>query len=289
MKRNHSVRRRFPQVSAICAGAVLFSISLVLVYLHIVVLMEVQTASVPLVAELADLEERETALTEQVELSQIHAQSQAGSLGEKLDAYVLPKETDFDRLVAVFDIFTRSLEKQGMASDVTGMSFGDPVGVIGGQAQARPLRFSLSANEEGMERLFKFVQMSGLMTVGDALDEDEIKSLFLASEKENPASIVSLEQFLSSDLLRFARDPKAYEDQIKRSFSGRSFLDAFEKISDESLLSSARNVLGGGFGASLLDAKLWPVQFVTLNGMKISAGGAEEWYRVNVELFVWEG
>ena len=77
----------------------------------LIILREVKEVSVPLIAQLQNLEQRERALKEQVELAQIQSALELGSVGEKLDAYVLPKDTNFDRLIAAFDLLAEFLKK----------------------------------------------------------------------------------------------------------------------------------------------------------------------------------
>ncbi|MBU0458513.1 hypothetical protein KKF03_03615 [Patescibacteria group bacterium] len=269
-------------------GSTMFAFALLLLLEHIMVLKEVKMVSVPLVAKLAELERREDALREQVELSQIQAATKVGSLGEKLDINILPKETDFDRLIAAWDLYSDWLRNQGLVSEMSDITFGDPVILEEEGVTVRPMRVSYSAHEDGIKKLLIFTQLAGLLTVSDALTDEEIQILFESTEKENPVGIVALEQFLSSDLLRYSRDVRSYEEQLKRSFNSTEFANLLESVSEGSLLGGAYRIFGGEFGKTMSDGNPWPIQFMTLREVSMEEGGVEGWYRVGLEMLVWE-
>ncbi|MFH1671113.1 MAG: hypothetical protein ABIA92_06075 [Patescibacteria group bacterium] len=274
--------------AAVTLGALLLAVSGSLMLEHIKVLEDVKNVSVPLVAQLSELEYRETALREQVEISQIHAAVQVGSIGEKLDMYVLPTETDLDRLVAVFDLLFEVLSRHNLASGMSDIEIGEAVTINEGDVRARPLTVRFAAHEEGASEILHLIQLAGLLTVGDALSDDEVSLLFRSTEDENPAGIVALEQFLSLDLLRYARDVRAYEEQLKRSFTSEAFSQTLQSVTQGSKLRDARRLFEGDFGAKLDDAHLWPLQFLTVQEVELKEGSAEGWYRLSLELLVWE-
>jgi len=274
--------------AAVTLGALLLAVSGVLIVEHVQVLQDVQTVSVPLVAQLSEIERREVALKEQVELSQIHAAVQVGSIGEKLDMYVLPTETDLDRLVAVFDLLYEVLSRDNLVSGMSDIDIGEEISLNEGDVRARPLTVRFAAHEEGARKVMDIIELAGLLTVGDALTDDEVALLFRSTENENPAGIVALEQFLSLDLLRYARDVRAYEEQLKRSFTSEAFSQTLQSVTQGSKLRDARRLFEGDFGKKLDDAHLWPLQFLTVQEVELKEGGAEDWYRLSLELLVWE-
>ncbi|MDP6575183.1 MAG: hypothetical protein QF755_01695 [Candidatus Peribacteraceae bacterium] len=269
-------------------GCSMFALSCVFIAQHAHVLSEVQTVSAPLVAKLSELERREDALQEQVELSEIHAAVKLGSLGEKLDVYVLPKETDFERLIASWELLSENLKKQGYLAKMSDISFGDPVDMIESGVRASPMRVNFAVHEKGMEYITKFIRLAGLLTVGDAITDEQLGKLMHSTEEENPAGIVALEQFLSLDLIRYARDVRAFESKLKRSFTSNAFANTLLEVTHESLLSDARDLLEGDYGRYMQEVNLWPIQFVTLKSAKMSDGGAEGWHVLEIEILVWE-
>lgn len=273
---------------ALTLGALLLAISGSLMIEHVKVLQDVKNVSVPLVGRLTELERRESALQEQVELSQIHSAVQVGSIGEKLDMYVLPKDTDLDRLVAVFDLLFDILSRYNLASGMSDIDIGDSIELNEGDVRARPLTVRFAAHEEGMNKILRLIEFAGLLTVGDALSDDEVELLFRSTEDENPAGIVALEQFLSLDLLRYAIDVRAHEDQLKRSFTSDDFAETLKSVTQGSKLRDARRLFEGEFGNKLNETDLWPLQFLTIRGSEIKSGGAERWYRLSLDLLLWE-
>ena len=153
---------------------------------------------------------------------------------------------------------------------------------------ARTLTAHFAIHEEGLQQVLLLLRLAGLLTVGDALTEDEVAMLFRSTEEENPVGIIAIEQFLSLDLLRYARDPKAHEDQLRKSFSGVAFSQVLENVVQTSLLRDARRLFEGDFGRALEEERLWPLQFMTTKGVHVEAGSAEVWRKVGLEVFVWE-
>ena len=76
------------------ASGVAVALSLVLIQEQSRVIHTVQNVSLPLVADVTNLEQRERVLREQIELTDLSHMLQVRSVGEYLDVYVLPKETD---------------------------------------------------------------------------------------------------------------------------------------------------------------------------------------------------
>jgi len=259
-----------------------------LLFAHASVVQEVKSVSIPLVARLPDLERREQALKEQIELSQLNAAVQVGSNGEKLDTYVMPRETSYDRIVLVFDLLRDSLKRQKKLSSLSEIIIDDPVPLALDGVHGRPLKTELTVHEDGLTSILLLARISGLLTVGDALNEEEIAMLLRSTEEENPAGITSLEQFLSSSLLRYSRDPRAYQDQLRRSFTSAAFERVLQSVTQTSLLRDAQRLFEGDFGRELDEQGLWPIQFMTVDEIDVLQGGAEGWYKLKLRLLIWE-
>ena len=269
-------------------GFVLLACSTVLLTKHVRVIQGVQQVSVPLVARLGELEHREEALRSQLEISQLHSAVQVGSLGEKLDVYILPKESQLDRLVALFDILYEVLQRQGIASEMSEIEIGDPFSFEENGVRALPITVRFTAHKDGIDQILILTRVAGLLTVGDALTEDEVALLFRSTEEENPAGIVALEQFLSLDLLRYVRDIRAHEDQLLRSFVSPAFESALQNVTQASLLRDARRILEGDFGRALDEKRIWPLQFLVVQEARLETGNAPEWYTLTLNLHALE-
>jgi hypothetical protein len=130
--------------------------------------------------------------------------------------------------------------------------------------ESRTLTLTATLQPQGRLKLFSILQMSGLLTVGDALSSTDIKTLFDLTENQNYAGIIPVEQFLSADLQDYAADPTIPEERLKQAMSSEEFLSAFHHLLDNSQLPAIVAFLKGDLGRALLQQKLWPVQFLTI-------------------------
>jgi hypothetical protein len=251
---------------------------------HALIIREVRDVSVPLLSDLPTLERRLSVLKEQVERSELEEELSVGSLGEKLSVYVLPESTDVDRVVSIFDQLEQTLDRGGLLSGARDITIDDAEDYTVEGIRARRLHTSFAAHDTGIAQVMTLVRLAGLLTVGDALMDEELQLLFQASEEENPAGIVALEQFLSLDLLSYTRDARAHEDNLRRSYSSPAFEQVLQGVLQSSLLRDARELFQGDFGRSLSERRLWPVQFMVLDSIKLQPGSVEGWH--NVELTV---
>ncbi len=283
-----NVFRRFRQCHPIISlgiGVGFMTASVFLMMAHITTIIEVRDVSVPIVQQLPLLERRLAALTEQIELTQLHSATRIGSQKEKVEVYALPEETDVTRLIATFEILREVLMRDGYLSDMSDISIGD-VQTDEDGVDSRNVSIDFVLHDEGLQTILTLVRLSGLLTVGDVLTEDEIALLIDRIEQENPSGIIAFEQFLSADLLRYAEDPKAYEEQLKRSFGNTSVVNAFENVLRVSLLRDVRKILHSDLGTVLQSYKLWPMQLMTLNQAIVTPGSAPGWQKLHLEVSV---
>lgn len=261
-------------------------ISGILMLAHIKTIIEVRDISIPIIGQLPVLERRLRSLTEQVELTQLHAATRVGSHQEKIEVYALPEEPDVVRLVATFEIIRETLMHDGLLSDMSEIIIDEPVAHDDGTS-TRTLSVEFSVHDDGMKTILLLVRLAGLLTVGDALTEDEIALLVDRVEQENPAGIIALEQFLSADLLKYAENPKVYEEQLKRLFGNTAFVNTFENIVRVSLLRDVRIILRSDLGEILQGYKLWPMQMMTLETVHTKPGNAEGWQKLGLTVSVY--
>jgi hypothetical protein len=207
-----------------------------------------------------------------------------GSQEERLTVFVLPEESDLDRLLGSFDIVREVLSKQGHLSDFSAIDIGEREPTALRAIQSESVTFSVSVDEEGFRNLMTFLRVAGLLTVGDVLGQEDLAQLLYLTEEENPAGLVALEQFLSTDLLQYTREPRSYEDQLLKSFSSPSFTQALHAALQSPPLRDARRLLEGPIGKQLQSQKLWPLQMLTLNEVRVESGSAGGWYRIGFEL-----
>jgi len=286
MTRLLSKFRHCHPIISFSTGIGLMVLSAFLILAHVKTIIEVRDISIPIVSQLPMLERRLRALTEQIELTQLHAATRIGSQQERVEVYALPEETDVTRLIATFEIIREALMRDGVLSRMSEISISEPSDSEEG-ASSRTLSVEFSVHDEGMQTILLIVRLAGLLTIGDVLTEDEIALLVDRVEQENPAGIIALEQFLSADLLRYSENPKAYEEQLKRSFSSTTFANAFENVLRVSLLRDVRKILQSDLGEILQGYKLWPMQIMALQKVSIMPGNAPGWQRLGLDVQVY--
>lgn len=280
----HTIARQHP-LALFASACGLTAVSSMLMLAHIHTIITVRDVSVPIVGQLPQLERKLSALTEQMELSELHEATRVGSQQEKVEVYALPKKTDLSRLIATFEVIRDVLARDGLLASMSELSIGD-LEVREDGSTARTLSSEFAIHEDGMATLMLLVRLSGLMTVGDVLTEEEIALLIDRIEQENPSGIVALEQFLAADIMKYAENPKAYEEQLKRSFSSTMFMNAFENVLRTSLLRNVKQVLHSDMGEILQSYKLWPMQMMAVEEVSLQPGASPRWYRLGLTLLV---
>lgn len=273
-------------IIAFTAGAGLMVLSAFLILAHIKTIIEVRDVSIPIVGQIPMLERRLRALTDQIELTQLHGALRIGSQEEKVEVYALPKETDVSRLIATFEIMREALARDGVLSDMSEITMGDEIEHDDGSS-SQSLSVEFTVHDDGMQTILLMVRLAGLLTVGDVLTTEEIALLVDRVEQENPSGIIALEQFLSADLLRYSEDPKAYEEQLKRSFGSTTFGNALENVLRVSLLRDVRKILQSDLGEVLQSYKLWPMQIMSLQKVSVLPGNAPKWQRLGLTVQVY--
>ncbi|MDA0375816.1 MAG: hypothetical protein O3A80_00705 [bacterium] len=266
-------------------GSCMMVITGALLYAHIHTIIQVRDISVPIVGQLPQMERRLAALTQQMELTELYSVTRMGSQQEKIEVYALPEETNVSRIVATFEVIRDVLTRDGLLAEMSDLSISEPLKSEDG-SMSRTVSVEFAAHEDGLKTIMLLVQLSGLLTIGDVLTAQEIDLLVDRIEQENPSGIVALEQFLSADLLRYAENPKTYEEQLRRSFSSATFLNLFENVLRTSLLREVKNLLHSDLGEILSGYKLWPLQLMVVEEVSMKSGDAPKWQRLRLTLLV---
>ncbi|OIO55778.1 hypothetical protein AUJ46_00590 [Candidatus Peregrinibacteria bacterium CG1_02_54_53] len=266
-------------------GILCLSFTIPLLSAHIQEVKSVRETALPLLATLPSLERRMTVLKEQVEVSELDAALKTGSQLERVRISVLPLEADVPRALATLEMLRSVLEQQGDIGSLSPIEVGKEREPNDGMV-AIPLTIQLSARTEGIRRVLAFVHLAGLVTVGDALTKPEQNALIRATEAENPAGIVMLEQFFSADLFRYAFEPRPFEEQLKRSLQSEGFLSVFQHLVDTSLLRDAKEFFQGPVGTAIEKGNLWPMEFLVIDRIELRPGSAADWFRLTLSLFL---
>jgi len=264
-------------------GVVSLAFTVLLLMAHVQQVATVRETALPLLAALPSLERRLSLLKEQVEVAELDAALKTGSQLERIRVSVLPAETDVSRALAALEVLRSGLEEQGVMGMLSPIEVGKEHVREDGMA-ATPLTVQLSVRSAGVQRVLAFIRLAGLLTVGDALTSAEKNALIRATEEENPAGIVALEQFFSTDLFRYAQEPRPFEEMLKRSLQSEGFLSAFQTATDASLLREAKEFYRGPIGQAMERSRLWPMEFLTIDRMELSPGSLGDWYRLPLSL-----
>lgn len=276
------MKRLLPLTLVLCSIALLGEAGALLAK-HVRVIADVRTVSVPLVAGIPELEHRRALLSEQVELAELQSSLRLGSQEERVRTYVLPAQFDLDRIVALFDVFSLAIPADPAVASMSPLTTGAPE-PAGDGLEAMPITVSFAVHDDGIRGLLDLFRLSGMLTVADALSEEEMAALLASVEAENPAGIVPLEQFLSADLLEYAQNPKLWEERLRRSFLQSGVQQAIDTALQTSLLRNAKEFLGGRAGFLLSEQQLWPLPLFTIDGVHASQGRAPGWYTLTVTL-----
>lgn len=250
---------------------------------HLKAIAAVRETALPLLASLPALERRLGILKEQVEVAELDSALKTGSQMERVRVFVLPAKAEVDRALASFELLRTDLQKQGMISGMSPIEAGQEVARDDGMI-SMPLTVTFNARGDGVKQVLSFVRLAGLVTVGDALTQAEKHSLIRATEEENPAGIVALEQFFGADLFDYAQEPRPFEEQLGRSLQSEGFQAAFRTATQASLLKDAKTMLQGPIGQAMEKGKLWPMEFLAIDHSVLKPGVSDDWYALSLTL-----
>lgn len=263
-------------------GCLLLLFSAFLLAEHAAAVRQFTTLTFPLMAEIPSLERRLRVLEDQVQAAELQAMLSEAAEEEAVRAFVFPSGPDISRLMAFFDVLRDDLLSQDLLLALSEITVGEAEDVADMPDLRRiPLSLVMRLRPGGLERALWFLDHAGAVTVADVLFPEEIDLLLLRAEEENPSSIVALEQFLSTDVLRYVREPKPFEEQVRRSFVGDGFRAAFAGVREGSL-ATARSFLGGQLGAVLEKERLWPLRAMRI--VRSDARMEEGAYRLSLDL-----
>ncbi len=278
-------------VTLAIAGTGFMAAAAVLLQSQVLTLRHMREDALPLAAVLPPLEHRAQLLQKQVELAEVQADIRGESADEKLRAYVLPKDPATPRLLAFIESIQTFLENRGMLRSMSAVTIGDPGEEIitpGGGEKPETLwkqQVHLSAvlNADGKNELLSLLDMSGVLTAGDALSSTDVENLFDLTEQQNYAGIVPIEQFLSADLENYVDDPTIYDARLTQALPSEEFLTAFKKLLASSRLESMKQTLQSDLGRTIRGRKLWPVQMLVLR-RETEEDQGDGWTKVDLML-----
>jgi hypothetical protein len=269
---------RLHPLALLPVSAMLIAVSVQLLSAHAEAVSAMRRTGLPAAVGLRQIETRAAIVREQNEVAGLQASLRSGTEQEILRISVLPDAPAPDRLLATFDVVFSQMHSAALLPEFPVITVGEPVEHSGeaGKWVVHPLSFSLTATEEGMQDLFTFLQMAGMLTISDLLSPAEIHRLLTLTEQHNPAAITALEQFLSVDVLRFAETPRPYQDQLFGSLSSPLFAEELTAMLD---VPARRNGLAQlrKLAPVLRARNLWPVRFLSIAHVRMEQTDAPWW------------
>lgn len=247
-------------VTLYMAGCLLLLLSAFLLVEHAATVRQFTTLTLPLASAIPPLEQRLRILEDQVQVAELQAAVLGEAEGEMVRVFVFPSDSDMSHLVTFFDLLREDLLSKKLLLDMSAITIGE-VATVPDMPDLRriPLSLTFRLRPEGLEPVLWFLDHAGAVVLADVLSQEEIDLLLARAEEENPSSIVALEHFLSTDVLRYVREPQPFEELLRRSFVSDAFHNAFASVRDGSL-ATVRSFLGGGFGTVLEKERLWPLR-----------------------------
>jgi len=274
-----SARPKLATVAQFAAGASFLFVAGFLMMGHAFVFHHMEE-SLPAAARIPALEARLSILKEQVEVSALHASLDSGSVGENIRVFVLPEGESHDRLLSYFEMIREDLTRKKMLRAFSAVEFGPRVSVDA-SLFAQPLSFSIEGTEEGVREFLTLLNLTGIVTLGDALTKEDQHLLMQRTEQANPAGVVLLGQFLGADFLDYLRDPRTFEDRLRKFFSSEDFTATLRSIKLSPLFKEGEKLFQSPLGKALDKDHLWPVQFLELQESALEEL-SDGWYRLSV-------
>lgn len=238
---------------------------------HVRAIRDVGEIGLPAAQRVTALEQRLEVLRQQVEATQAQAALKGDSQEELIRQTVLPSTAELAHVLSLFDLLRDNLAKDGLVRGMSEVTVGDAVAVPERtNVEASPIAVRFTVSRAGVDAVLLFFELTGFLTVGDALSPSEREQLLVLTERENAAGLPALEEFLRTPLLTYARGSQAARDELAKNFGSDQYVATLERIIQGSRLPRVRYLLGGTFGVALQDAGLWPLRFMTVDRTEIT-------------------
>lgn len=248
-------------------GCSFFAGSAGLMAAHVLKIRAMRDVGFPIAAEVKPFLQRKAMLTEQAEIAELQASARGSSYREIYDLYVLPEKVDASRMLKTLETLLTHLQSQGIVTAIGAIHTGP--------ADDASAEFMLDVTVPAGEgqKFFDLFDISGVLTVNDAFTESERATFIALTERENPAVIAAVEQFLGGDLLQYAKVPQLAESQLFKAVGTDRFETDVRALIDGSRLRAFAQT------ALLLDnpdASLWPLPLFTTKDVHWERAGDGE-------------
>lgn len=236
-------------------GCSFFAGSAGLLGAHVLKIRMMRDVGFPIAAEVQPLLQRKAMLAEQSEVAALQASARGDGYREVYDLYVLPEKPDAARMLATLEALLTHLQNQGIVASIGSIAAGQAT------ESTADVTVDVVVARDKADAFLDLFDLSGVLTVNDAFTQGERDRLIALTERENPASVAAVEQFLAGDLLQYAKVPQLAESQLLKSVGTDRFEADFRPLADGSRLRAFAQT------ALLLDGaerSLWPLPLFTV-------------------------
>ncbi len=248
-------------------GVSFFAGSAGLMGAHVLKIRTMRDVGFPIAADVKPLLQRKAMLTEQAEIAALQASARGSSYREIYDLYVLPEKVDASRMLTTLETLLTHLQQQGIVESI------DMIHTGPADDSFAEFVLKVTIANGTSQKFFDLFDISGVLTVNDAFTESERATLIALTERENPAVIAAVEQFLGGDLLQYATVPQLAESQLFKAVGTDRFETDVRALIDGSRLRAFAQtalILDGP------DASLWPLPLFTTKDVHWERVGESE-------------
>ncbi len=284
-----SARRRLLIDLCLLALSAIFLVSSAqLIAAHAKVIGDMRHTALPIASRMPALQERLAVLKSQVQAAKATEAGKSGPLRESLRAYVLPSD-GVKRSVATVSALGDTLRSLGELRSLSSISVGDTeaadLTLTGATLNMRTLDVSMEVTQDGLEDFLHATDLSGLLTVADALSKDQITKLLALTERENPMGVIALQQYFSTDLVEYLRHADLYDRRLLAGFSSGTFASDFASIVHPAFVDGQALVGKKGISDLFSQQGFWPMPFLEVKKAEVS-DLADGWLTLSLHLVV---
>ncbi len=254
-----SFNSRRHAVTAAVLGTAFFAASAGLTAAHVLAVSAMRDVGLPVAARIPVLAQRKAALAEQADIAALRASVSGEAYDELYRLYVLPDKPDLPRVVSILEKLLNRLETSGTVRELTS---------ILSTEETNTITIDLLVAAGKSSDVIQLIDLSGMLTISDALTPADHDALLALTEQEDPSAIVALEQFLTTDLLRYASEPQASESQLLRAGADDVFRQNVLSILDASRLRSIAATATFLANDKKGSVSLWPLPLLTIESVR---------------------
>lgn len=262
-------RQRRP-ILAFTGGVVLLGISTFLLVRFALASDQARQHAITVGLSLPNLRTRVSLLSASIQTEQLYLRESQAARDEQAAAYVLPVELFTPRVVNAMHGTVAALRRT-RELELTSLTFA-PVPIIVGDARQWTATVTLAGSLDSVAQFVSVLEWGSNLTVRDVLAPSVASELIMQVEQQHPASLTRALQFLSLDLLKYAADSDASENQLIRDMPETLARDVrYALLQADSGLPEVRSILSP-VAADLKQRKIWPMELAKVTTLSEKNG-----------------